>query len=180
MICCCDVDGVLADFVRGACVVHGDPNHTPTDWDWFHTDWGISATEFWRPIKEAGENFYRNYVPPLPWKEDLLGLLREHGDVVLATANPLHPGLAASKIAWLNKHVPGTPVMMGCQKELMAKPGRILVDDNEDNLVAWLKNGGHPIRMNQPWNLGRNRIDQRMEQVIEHLGFYTSASKVAA
>lgn len=57
-----DMDGVLCDFVGAACKLHGRDPATVTHWNFFK-DWGMTAEEFWRPIHEAGEDFWANLEP---------------------------------------------------------------------------------------------------------------------
>lgn len=169
-----DLDGVLANFTDGACKVHGRLGYCVKKWDWY-SDWGYSDDDFWRPIEELGEDFYSKWVKPFPWNNDILRLVRSHGEFVIATANPLHPGLASSKTRWINEHIRGpVDVMMGNRKDLFSAPGRILIDDSDDNISRWRESGGDGILFPQPWNENRILVGERVQVVREQLEVLTS------
>ena len=44
------------------------------------------------------------------------------------------------------------PVVLTDQKHLLARPGRILIDDFKSNTVAWEKEGGKAFVFPQPYN----------------------------
>lgn len=176
MLILLDLDGVLADFNGGACEVHNKPLYVPEKWDYF-TDWGMTSDEFWKPIEDAGHCFYTNKVRPYPWAADLLRLVRQYGDFVIATANPLHPGLAASKTEWIRRYVgDNAQVMMGNRKDLLAAPGRVLIDDNDENVRKFVAGGGHGIRFPQLWNEARDLVDYRILSVKECLSHWKAVA----
>jgi hypothetical protein len=165
-----DVDGVLADFSGAANIIHRRPGAEVPEWNWYRA-WGMTDKEFWKPITEH-QDFYA-LVRPTRWLHDLLKImecLQHEGDVILATSNPPVPSLAASKVRWINRHI-GTryPIMMGPRKDLLAQSNRILIDDYEKNLDQWVDKGGMAVRVNQPWNHGRYRLDRRMDDIADNL-----------
>lgn len=156
-----DVDGVLADFIKGACAVHGHPDHVVRSWDWYKSDWGITDEEFWAPIYEC-EDFYGDHVPKYSWADELVSVAAEYGPIVYATVNPLHDKLSASKTRWIRNNLgdqrpvftvyegPRGPNRRG--KELLAAPNSVLIDDADANIEKWVKRGGRGILFPQLWN----------------------------
>ena len=176
MLIVLDLDGVLADFTGGACAVHGRPHHIVTTWDWYK-DWGHSDRDFWHPIEKMGFAFYPVYVKPYPWLDELLTLVKQF-DWVLATANPLHPDLAASKVEWINKYIgKDAPVMMGNHKELLAKEGRLLIDDSDVNTNAFRGRGGMAVTFPQPWNKAKDNLKDRVGHIKRALEYYDDLLK---
>ena len=89
-----DMDGVVADFVAGACRVHGRTISEEADADtrdfyksWLVTDNEIvqhcmTTEEFWSPINALGAKFWED-LPVYPWAVDLVayceGLVGDSG-----------------------------------------------------------------------------------------------------
>lgn len=160
-----DLDGVIADFTGGACAIHGQPDYPVTQWNWYR-EWGLSGNAFWRPIKEHPD-FYGFYVRKYEWADELREQLAILDRVVIATANPLHPGLAASKTQWILDNMGDHfTVQMGNEKELFAGPGRILIDDCDANVEKWRANGGEAVLFPQPWNENADVVDKRLSYVF--------------
>lgn len=152
-----DMDGVLADFVSAAIGVCGLPlKHDEVDqWDFFLPY--MTAEEFWQKI-DAVPGFWSNVIQPYPWAPEIVALCKENAkQVVFASAPCNHPNSAEGKIRWLRRHFfmerDRNDYMLGPDKYLMAKPGRVLIDDNENNCVAFNTEGGHSVLFPQPWNL---------------------------
>ena len=173
-----DLDGVLGDFMGGACELHGRPLYAVTCYDWWH-EWGMTDSDFWAPVKQVGHCFYQRYVKPYPWAVELLALVKSMGDFVVVTANPSHPGLAASKTEWIREHIGyDVPVITTCKggnyraadlKAMLAGPGRVLIDDSDDNVAAFRVAGGRAITLPQPWNTAHAFTHRRIEYVKDCL-----------
>lgn len=169
MLVLCDLDGVLADFSRAACVLHGRPTYAVTKWNWY-TDWGMDSYEFWAPIKDAGVGFYNSFVRPTPWCRELYDYLRLNYPMIIATATPLHPGLICGKAKWIEDILsPHPPVHFGNDKSLMAAPDRVLIDDRNENVNAFRDAGGHAITFPQPWNVMHKMTKHRVQYVKDCL-----------
>lgn len=174
-----DVDGVLADFAGGACALHGRPNYAVTSWDWYEA-WGYSARDFWQPIERAGLGFYPRYVRPYPWHAELLRLVKSHGEFVIATASPLHPGLVASKVEWIREYVGAdVSVMIGDRKDLLASRDHILIDDSDKNVKQFRERGGLAVPFPQPWNANHGITKHRLGYLDEVLAIFTGRTTAA-
>lgn len=171
-----DVDGVAADFIKGALCVHGHLKYRVTQFDWFTKDWGLTPEEFWKPIKRKGKRFYRDFVPAFWWLSEYLDLLKQYShDIVLATDNPNDADLMAGKIEWIEQHMPGYDIVLTVRgprnngKELLAAPGRVLIDDADHNVAKWRATGGDAILFPQLWNENRLHIAHQLDYVRHEL-----------
>lgn len=159
-----DLDGVLADFVRGAMAYHrkyipiGDVR-----WD-FPPQLGFDSENdpaFWNPL---GEIFWKN-----------LGILYDGMQVLykLREIFPVHNigvisspcrtyGCDAGKRYWVEMNLPSDMrrnVFIGNNKHLIAGPGKLLIDDSDENIDKWIKAGGWGILAPRPWNRERQHTD---------------------
>ena len=137
-----DMDGVCCDFISAACRRHDrDPdeviaNWTPGSWD-VCGELGVSPREFWSPIQ--GDPGFWTELEPYPWFEELWSLARSVSDnVVISTSPGRCPTGHFGKATWLKERDihPTLHGMIGRRKELMAAPGRVLIDDSDANIVV--------------------------------------------
>jgi hypothetical protein len=148
-----DVDGVLADFCGAACKVHGKPGYEVTHWN-FYEDWGMTEDEFWLPIHNGTQKFWED-LEPYPWTQDLLKMVRKADpDFFICTKPSTCPASLAGKMSWLQRHV--SPVIknyiMAPQKWPLAQPGRLLIDDSDENCQGFAAHGGSVLLFPRPWN----------------------------
>jgi hypothetical protein len=176
-----DVDGVCADFNSAAQVVHGKAESPPHCWDYFHT-WipPLSGAEFWAPIVEMGEEFY-DFVEPYSWCDELLRIIKTFtSNINLLTATHNSAGGFAGKKRWCDKYLPGLPCIVvdhKVDKSILAGPGRILLDDNNDNVTNFYKAGGQSIMFPQTWNrlsAAADSAESRLYHVQSVLEFLSS------
>ena len=159
-VCFVDLDGVLVDFVGGALKLHNKP--LPMDvvtWD-FDQQVGLSAQEFWSPL---GEEFWAN----LEWTAEgvaLLVCLDElfRGRVALLSSPCATPGCCDGKRQWVRKHLGPDwlkRLMLSSAKHLFAAPGKVLIDDNNENVDAFVGAGGRAVLTPRPWNRRRHECE---------------------
>jgi len=150
-----DMDGVLCDFVSAAFSAHGstfNPQEYPRGEFAIESVLGCTTKEFWRRIDFAGEYFWE-HLEPYPWAEVLFRELQRVDEVIIATSPSRSPASYAGKQRWLRyMGMNGVQSMFGSRKYLMAKPGRVLVDDGEHNVTPWIREGGQAVLVPQPWN----------------------------
>lgn len=162
-----DMDGVLCDFVSAAFSAHGqkfNPNDYPRGVFACEKILGVTTNEFWRRVDFGGEAFWEN-LDPYPWALDLAKELQQIDRVIIATSPSRSPASYSGKRRWLQKMgLCRLDAMFGAQKWLMSRPGRVLVDDGEHNVVAWLHEGGQAILVPQPWN-GASPVDDVVRYV---------------
>lgn len=127
-----DCDGVLADFDRGAEAVLGMPPGQ------FQRTRGNGA--FWSRLARAPDFYAR--LPLLSDARELFDAVRHLKPTVL-TGLPLGKWAAPQKVAWVEEHFPGTPVItcMARDKARFLDPGDVLVDDRETHRERYESEG---------------------------------------
>lgn len=168
MIIHLDMDGVLCDFVGGALdlfrVRHASAWYQVKGWDDIprvisdHTGRHCSQEHFWRTIGEHGKEFWRD-LDPLPWRSALLKAVGPYTVIVSSPAGS--PGKPAErlrckhgKIEWLHLHAPemSRRVCFLKEKDMLAGPHALLIDDGEHNVEAYNAKGAQTFLFPAPWN----------------------------
>lgn len=136
-----DMDGVLADFIRGVEMPQylGEPL---TNDDAGHTTYDIRKEEL------TNKRLFAN-LPPMVDMYDLLAYVR-HCDVpweILTAAGEVNRELVVfDKNEWIKRYVdptvPVTCTFTGTQKAAYAYEGSVLIDDRQKNIDAWENAGG--------------------------------------
>jgi 5'(3')-deoxyribonucleotidase len=166
-----DCDGVLADFVTGVLRALNRPETHNDIKNWnFYKEWGMSDEEFWRPTK--GHEFW-DTLPIYPWADYLYQTLSNLGKVIIVTSPSECPFAGAGKTMWLQRNfgVRTKDIFIGGQKDAMALPTSVLIDDYPVNIEAFAKEGGHTILFPQPWNDGVGNylhVIERVEALIDN------------
>lgn len=157
MKCFLDLDGVLVNFVGGACKFHGKPN--PYDRPESHGQWdcvelmGMRQYDFWHGLDY---HFWKG----LEWLPDgrrILDVVESVFGVenVCLLSSPCDTfGCADGKRAWVQDNIPrySRKLILGSAKEFMAGPGKILIDDYPDNIIKFSQHGGETLLVPRPWN----------------------------
>lgn len=161
-VCFLDLDGVLVDFVSGALALHGktlDP--AEVRWDFMAQIGfaGVDAPRFWEPLGRA-------FWAGLGWTHEGRALLSEierlFGENVAILTSPCETdGCIDGKRDWIKRHLPAyrRRLIVGSPKELLAAPGKILVDDHDGNEQAFAAKDGATILVPRPWNWRRDETD---------------------
>jgi hypothetical protein len=148
-----DMDGVVANFFKAACLAHGwnpDDKDLQT-WD-FYKSRGITLEEFWKPIDNY--EFWIG-VEEYPWAGDLVRCLRALNYKIVFASIPSKSSAAfTAKVDWIRqrKWYDGEEIILMLHKEQLAAPNRILIDDNDSNCDKWFCSGGRSYIFPQPWN----------------------------
>lgn len=136
-----DMDGVLADFLRGV----EQPEyigHPLTNDDKGHTEYDNRKEEL------TNKRLFAN-LPPMADMYDLIAYVK-HCDVpweILTAAGEVNRELVVyDKCEWIKRYVhptiPVTCTFTGSQKAAYAFKGSVLIDDRKKNIDAWVKAGG--------------------------------------
>lgn len=149
-----DMDGVLCDFVSAIYGIKGKQYREVEYRGGFDDLWqnvGMTEEEMWA-IVDHTPDWWRS-LKPYPWANDLMELLMNQGVPVriLSTARKHHTSYSG-KVQWLEDHGFNQPLILCAEKNLLAGPGRVLVDDKEENVAEWVADGGMGITFPQPWN----------------------------
>ena len=128
-----DLDGVLADFDKGARDLLGMPPRA------YQEHYGVSA--FWKMLATS-VNFYGS-LEPMPDAQQLMEAVR-HLDPIILTGVPIGKWAEPQKRVWLKRNFPGIEIIttMARLKSTYCEQGDVLVDDQERSAEAWNKAGG--------------------------------------
>lgn len=136
----CDLDGVLVDFLGAFRQLSGGKG-----WDDAIRDLGFE--EVWRLINHGGSAWWEN----LEWLSDghkLWEFILQFNPIILSAGATSRTGNLAQigKKAWCARELGGSIEVIvadrGTDKKYWAKPGYILIDDLEENILAWKSRGG--------------------------------------
>ena len=166
-----DMDEVLADFVGGALRIHGW-TRSRLEQVWSPGTWsivelmGLTKEEFWAPIEQAGEGFWR-CLGELPWMVDLVAWVCSQTNDWYIVTSPSHClGAYVGKFYWLadrlgkqeaHKRFIPTP-----DKHLLAKEDVYLIDDREETVRKFSRAGGigvvFPSRHNRLYSKAQDSV----------------------
>lgn len=148
-----DLDGVLADFLTGACSRFGRKlDDLPTGVYDLSQLFGLPWAEI-DAVIGRDHDFWRN-LPSYPWTKSVMNLLREAqidgaiGHVfVLSSPWQQSPECHKAKLEWCDAHlgVPTSDVILTPHKHLLAGPDRLLIDDLPSHCETWCRSGGYAI-----------------------------------
>lgn len=118
---------------------------------------GMTKTKFWSPIDED-PNFWHG-LPKLPHCDMLVKLAQSISDAVCILSSPHnHENCFAGKHEWIKQHLPASVgTVLAKQKHLLAAPGRLLIDDQDDKVNAFRSAGGSAILFPQHWNSAHDK-----------------------
>ena len=129
----CDMDGVIVDFEDGYERLTGKNikgNHVKGDGD------------FWQPITDAGANFWIN-LKWMPDGEKLWKYIKNNSPSILSAPSREKSSRIGKEI-WVRTNIPGTELILkpAPEKQELAEPNAILIDDRKDNIQQWKDAGG--------------------------------------
>jgi 5'(3')-deoxyribonucleotidase len=149
-----DMDGVIADFFKQACLYH-DRHYEPKSITQYNISelWGLSNNQFWKPINTL--DFWEG-IEPYHYLNDLFSGLTSLAPVTICTAPSFSHECIQGKVSWLKKHLGLgiTDVVFANRKYLLASPRNWLIDDSQDKVDKFIAHGGNGIIFPQPWNNG--------------------------
>lgn len=147
-----DVDGVLADFVSASVEAAGLPILPREVCTHNYYEPFMDRMTFKRHI--ADTMYFWEDLKPYPWAHDLVDGLHRLGELHFLTDPTMTPDSPSGKVTWLRKHgfLSGSNYILTKHKELLAKPGRVLVDDYLPNVQAFRREGGEAVLFPQRWN----------------------------
>jgi len=145
-----DLDGVLVDLLGGLLRYHKikNPYDNPENhgrYDVRHLV-GMSPQEFWGVLDQ-------DFWLDLEWMPDGRAILAEilkyvKPEQVTILSKPTgFPHCTEGKELWIKKDMPGFNYLIGMRKEPIAGPGKLLVDDHDDNVDKWVKAGGVAVQV---------------------------------
>jgi len=164
-----DMDGIVADFFYSALQAHGATDRASI---WPKGVWnmdqviGVTIDEFWKKIDET-EGFWEGLAVLADGKDIVQSVVQSGLPWAFLTSPSESPQCRSGKRIWVMKHFPQAK-MIQCEvsKAICAAPGRLLVDDSDENVRGWREAGGDAVLVSRPWNNGTDDF----EQVIQDIG----------
>lgn len=174
------MDGVLADTIGQIAKHTGiEPENFKQRWAAQHPGTyhphlllNTSHDELWASIARSGEDWWLN-IEPLPHLQDLIWAVRnavgDRWDVL--TSPQANLGCYVGKIKWLKREFGPlfTRFHLHENKALLAGPGRVLIDDYDENCRRWMQAGGIAITFPQPWNRLHELAAEGPERAIQYV-----------
>ena len=128
----CDMDGVLTDFELGYEKLTGIDLKGEFQ----------KGEDFWDPISKAGVGFWAG-LQWMPGGKELWAYLKPFNPVLLS-APSREESSRIGKAVWVKHKIPGTKLILryAKQKQQLATPESILIDDRQINIDQWEAAGG--------------------------------------
>ena len=167
-----DMDGVLSNFVKGALELFAQPDALDS-WPLGSRDFpqvlGVSRHEFWQRIASGGSQFWSE-LEPYPWLEELIALIEPRPWYILTS--PSDCGSSADgKMQWLQRYFGEDfrRFLISPQKQLLARPKSVLIDDLDPNVERFTAAGGTGLLFPQKWNANYALVHDPLGYVREQL-----------
>lgn len=178
-----DLDGTVCDFVTDCLKLHDTPlTHDDIHSYYMEQQLGITVTEFWEKI-DACPTFWDD-LPAYDWARGFYYACLAYAPVTISTSPSFDHGCWSAKVRWCRRHLNpslcGKSIMMGSAKELLAAPGRVLIDDSDTNCERFAAAGGHAILFPRPWNENRAFSADPISYVLGELDCLSAPESVAA
>lgn len=151
MICFLDMDGILANFVKGALTFYKRldiyDNYPKGN---FNIQKILDMDYFWPAIDNY--NFWNNLEKMSDADKIVKFCLSEFDTVYIATSPSLNCHKA--KVDWIYKYYPRLllKIIFIHDKWLLANEFSLLIDDNDDNVDLFASHGGYAYLYPRPWN----------------------------
>lgn len=171
-----DMDGVIVNFIEGACRVSGKDykelyrNWPPNEYR-LEAVFNMNIADLWANIDKEDSHFWST-LNQYEWSRSLYEKLKEYGSLFFLTSPSNHPPSLAGKLEWLH-HFTGDNkcrnYLMGSPKFLCGKPENVLIDDSDANIESFKQAGGNAILFPQPWNKLNSYKNDKVEYVLSQM-----------
>jgi hypothetical protein len=185
MLILLDMDGVICDFVHGACAHHGCPVPSTFIEGSLNRTLGLRMSDFWKGIDSKFWSGLRmtsdgQHIIGLVQKfgieytalygEEVVWIIVTHVPSNAGAALRNDPSCAAGKFLWMKMHLPDyyNKLFICCEKKLLASYNTLLIDDSDKNCNDFIVQGGQAILVPRPWNSGKDSGDAAYN-VYQHL-----------
>lgn len=166
-----DMDGVIVDFVSAAIEANGFRfRHDDVDRLNIQEIGGVSAIQFWQAIDDS-YGFWES-LELYPWAKNLIDLVKDFDrDWSFCTTPSNSPMSTKGKHEWLREYIGSDfkRFVFTPQKQLLARPTNLLIDDSDSNVERFLDAGGQAILFPQPWNKNRDLVNDRVGFVRDEI-----------
>jgi 5'(3')-deoxyribonucleotidase len=168
-----DMDGVLTDYVKSACIAHNqrDPyvGDNPATSDDLKTLFGMSKADYKKPI-DCFE-FWAGLCHMPDGLNILAALEQQFGkrNICILSSPSMDPDAIGGRLWWIDMYLPQykKQLFLGEPKHAIAGPDKILIDDMDANCENWVAAGGEAILVPRQWN--KNRIYDTMSFLMREI-----------
>ena len=165
-----DLDDVLVGWREGVAALFGKECPANDVWD-TAVNLGVSTQAMWEAIEDSGPAFWAN-LEPTPWADELLDVVSKW-PWSIATAYARDAACSFGKHqfcrARFGEKFEGMCILK--RKWLMARPGRVLIDDRESNVYEFMNHGGTGIIFPRTYNVNRHFCNDPVKHVREVLEY---------
>lgn len=153
-----DLDGVIVNLEEPLAKHFGltQNDYDITKWNGIQEALGHTSNKYFWSFCDY--HFWIN-LPMYSHAIDLLSALAIYNPCLL-TSPPAH--IATAKQDWIQKNLPiyfrYGRYLIGPAKEEVAGPGKVLIDDHDENIDKWRADDGYAIVFPQPWNRQRKLV----------------------
>lgn len=178
-ICFLDMDGLIADFISGACAVHGVANPymyiPPGDYRDLADLLQMSPERFWGPL--SGAKFWAD-LPKTPDADKILTIVKWYVDVkdIGVLSYPArNTDCVRGKTLWLERHMPelANRYVYTPNKYFCAAQNHILIDDFSKNTTEFNQAGGQAFLYPRLWNELHSRASSALSCLNTYLADVT-------
>lgn len=164
-----DMDGVCCDFFGSVFRAMGrafPPDTWPTRGADLPEIFGIPEPEFWSEVYRRNPELWAA-MPEFPWFSSLVHDLRKIAPVVFLSAPAVHAESVAGKVRWLQERFGPLfeEYIITARKADVARPGRLLVDDDAAVCEEFRRAGGQALVFPQPWNAAAGNASELVKDV---------------
>lgn len=153
--CFIDLDGVCADLI-GSVLRMFDRRDLLRSWPRgeYAIYKALGCDEAWMWEKIARDPDFWLNLELYPWADGLIAYAHDLGFQPVILSAPKDPVSAMQKLKWVEHHLGQwrLPVILTWDKHLLARPGRVLIDDFDDHVNQFREGGGEAILWPQKWN----------------------------
>lgn len=124
------------------------------------------------PWSLLGQNKrFWSHMTEQPWSERLVAHCRSLADTVVCTKPLAYGACAAGKLEWcLERDLPVTIVRAReANKEVLASPWHLLIDDAEHQVEAFRDAGGRAMLWPMPWNSKGPLAEYGLERALDEI-----------
>jgi len=173
-LCFLDLDNVLADFAWAAYerfVPGQHPPYADQIWEMWRAC-GVDESGFWR---DMDEEFWHNLPRTHEFDAIVDHVTKLFGvtNVFIVSSPCRTHGCITGKASWVEYHLPqfSRRVIFTNRKEILAGPGRLLIDDHDSNIEKWEAMGGCGLLVPRPWNKSKETRRDVTDIILPALNF---------
>lgn len=117
----------------------------------------ITPDEFWATVPESSwVNAPKSNLFDLLMEYPPLIVGRQNVHIVTSVPRDRNPVAYSGKAIWCRRNLPewlqSQVYMVTHDKSRLARPGRLLIDDADHNILAWRAQGGATLQVPRPWS----------------------------